>query len=114
MILINLLFSLFFYSFSFYSLCIEARKLMGACSWLVRLQFLRGFRAVKQLGLGSCETKTTILFVNSAFANFVRNKVTELNVLKKMGVGRVEQKEKNINECFGEINHSVVFFFPSF
>lgn len=57
----------------------------------MHIEFLEGFRIVKQ---------TAGLFTNpvSVFS-FLRNNIIEnLNGLKKMAVGRIEQKERNINE----------------
>ena len=46
-----------------------------------------------------CETETTILLINSYVFSFLRNKIIELNGLKKMELSRMDQKEKNINEA---------------
>lgn len=56
----------------------------------MHIKFLEGFRVVKQ---------TAVLFINPVFSTFLEIRLIEkLNGLKKMAVGRMEQKEENINE----------------
>lgn len=71
--------------FLFYSFCVETREQMRTHSWLLHIRFLKG--------PGCC-------FVHkSCVCNFLKNeRIEKLNGLKKMGVGRIEEKEKNINK----------------
>lgn len=56
----------------------------------MHIKFVEGFRVVKQ---------TAVLFINPVFSTFLEIRLIEkLNGLKKMAVGRMEQKEENINE----------------